>query len=125
MEHKCRFYEEIVPKDEDDGERVGLVLTATQAIAIYRCKLGFRQPRTFESCLLPAESRIKGQSVPVAHMFGVSPKTVRDIWNRRTWAYTTAHLWTEEEDNEVPVSLVGLESTSPKHQLFLTPACSW
>lgn len=25
--------------------------------------------------------------------FGVSPKTVRDIWNRRSWAPETRHLW--------------------------------
>ena len=44
---------------------------------------------------------MKGQSVPVAQRFGVSPKTVRDIWNRRTWAHTTVHLWQEEESSGI------------------------
>ena len=82
-------------------ERIGLVLTATQAIDIYKCKLAFRHPSTFQSCLQSTESRMKGQSVPVAERFGVSPKTVRDIWNRRTWAYTTAYLWQEEESSGI------------------------
>jgi hypothetical protein len=102
--------EEMIQADsacrKDSGERIGLVLTASQAVEIYRCKLRFRHPKTFQSSLLSVESRIKGQSVPVAEMFGVSPKTVRDIWNRRTWAFTTAHLWTEEADDTVPVKLV-------------------
>ncbi len=124
MQNENHIVEGIVLKEEDTAERVGLVLTATQAIAIYRCKLGFRLPKTFQSCLLPAESRIKGQSVPVAHMFGVSPKTVRDIWNRRTWAFTTAHLWTEEEDSQVPVSLVSLLPPPPLQlNPCLTCAC--
>ena len=36
---------------------------------------------------------IKGQSVHVGNKFGVSPKTVRDIWNHRTWIHCTRHLW--------------------------------
>jgi hypothetical protein len=27
----------------------------------------------------------------------VSPKAIRDIWNRRTWAAETQHLWGEGE----------------------------
>jgi hypothetical protein len=30
-------------------------------------------------------------------MFNVSPKTIRDIWNRRTWATETRHLWKDGE----------------------------
>jgi hypothetical protein len=29
-------------------------------------------------------------------MFDVSPKTIRDIWSRRTWKRATCHLWEEE-----------------------------
>ena len=76
----------------------GQVLCAAQAVEIYRCKLRLLQPNSFESCLQQAESRIKGKSVPVAGMFKVSPKTVRDIWNRRTWACTTRFLWAQEDD---------------------------
>jgi hypothetical protein len=33
----------------------------------------------------------------IAPKFGVSPKTVRDIWRGRTWLHATQHLWTDEE----------------------------
>jgi hypothetical protein len=36
---------------------------------------------------------IKGQSVPVSAMYGVTSRTIRDIWNRQSWAYATRHLW--------------------------------
>lgn len=32
-------------------------------------------------------------SLDVADAFRISPKTVRDIWNRRTWVKQTRHLW--------------------------------
>jgi hypothetical protein len=32
-------------------------------------------------------------------MFDVSPKTIRDVWNRRTWQRATCHLWEEEGVN--------------------------
>ncbi len=32
-------------------------------------------------------------SVVLAAQYGVSPKTIRDIWNRKTWAHTTADLF--------------------------------
>jgi hypothetical protein len=33
----------------------------------------------------------------IAPKYGVSAKTVRDIWRGRTWLHATEHLWTEEE----------------------------
>ncbi len=77
-------------------KKSGLVLNAEQVQEIYRCKIQLLQPHSFGSCLQSAQLRIRGQSVPVAKRFGVSPKTVRDIWSRRTWTYTTEQLWTEE-----------------------------
>ncbi len=35
------------------------------------------------------EPRIRGLSQPLAKRYGVSPKTIRDIWNRRTWTLAT------------------------------------
>uniref|UniRef100_A0A7S0M491 Uncharacterized protein n=1 Tax=Cryptomonas curvata TaxID=233186 RepID=A0A7S0M491_9CRYP len=43
------------------------------------------------------ELAMKGQSAPLAKRYGVSPKTIRDIWNRRTWAYVTIQLWCLEQ----------------------------
>ena len=73
------------------------MLTEIDAVEIYKLKIAMLKPSTFKSCLQDAESRIKGQSVRVAALFGVSPKTIRDIWNRRTWAYATIHLWYLEQ----------------------------
>ena len=33
----------------------------------------------------------------LAPRYGVTPKTIRDVWSGRTWAEATRHLWTEEE----------------------------
>ena len=33
----------------------------------------------------------------VAPKYGVTPKTIRDVWSGRSWAEATRHLWTEEE----------------------------
>ena len=33
----------------------------------------------------------------IAPKYGVSPKTIRDIWRGRTWLHATQHLWTEED----------------------------
>jgi len=33
----------------------------------------------------------------LAPKYGVTPKTIRDVWSGRTWAEATRHLWTEEE----------------------------
>lgn len=37
-------------------------------------------------------SSMKGLSVAVSNFFGISPKTVRDIWNLRTWRHVTINL---------------------------------
>eukprot|EP00960_Hanusia_phi_P033527 750499-Hanusia_phi.AAC.1 len=37
------------------------------------------------------------ESTFVSAQFGVSSKTVRDIWDRRTWTEATKSLWTESE----------------------------
>lgn len=33
----------------------------------------------------------------IAPRYGVTPKTIRDVWSGRTWAEATRHLWTAEE----------------------------
>ena len=85
----------------------GIVLTDRDAEAIYRCKIQLIVPDTFKSSLLSVESRTRGQSVQIAERFGVSAKTIRDIWSRRTWAYATAHLWSDcEADSSILVSMI-------------------
>ena len=36
----------------------------------------------------------------IAPKYGVSPKTIRDIWRGRTWLHATEHLWTEEDKGQ-------------------------
>jgi hypothetical protein len=74
----------------------GLTLNAAQAQEIYRYKILLLQPNNIGSCLQSAQSKMRGQSVPVAERYGVSPKTVRDIWNRQTWVDATEKLWDED-----------------------------
>ena len=57
------------------------MLTATQAIQIYALKS--------EGSNSHENWRGKSQSKIVGQKFGVSPKTIRDIWNRRTWKIAT------------------------------------
>ena len=38
----------------------------------------------------------RGTSVLISSAFGVSPKTVRDIWNRRSWSRSTCKYWAFE-----------------------------
>ncbi len=39
----------------------------------------------------------KGRSGPISKLFGISPRAVRDVWNRKTWTYATKHLWPCED----------------------------
>ena len=41
---------------------------------------------------------LRGKSGPLASQYGVSPRTIRDIWNRKTWSYATEHLWPLENE---------------------------
>jgi hypothetical protein len=67
-----------------------IVLNEHQAVEIYRLKkpepVGERVNRRSESW-----SRL------VAERYGVSPKTVRDIWNHKTWVLVTKGLYLENE----------------------------
>ena len=77
----------------EKSTRSGFVLTDQLALEIYKCKLDLLTPRTFKSSLENRNSRTRGQSPLVGKAFGVSAKTIRDIWNRRTWATATSCLW--------------------------------
>ena len=63
--------------------RPKIVLNSEQAIEIYKMK-PFADSST--------QIKIRGQSIPIAKTFGVSPKAIRDIWSVKTWAKATEHL---------------------------------
>ena len=62
-----------------------MVLSENQAYEIYQWKQSLLQ------------KSISGTSVMIASRYNVSPKTVRDIWNRRTWCNATRSLWSASE----------------------------
>ncbi|EKX31636.1 hypothetical protein GUITHDRAFT_122181 [Guillardia theta CCMP2712] len=65
-------------------------LTAEEAVEIYKlrpiaCKGGNLRRGSMLHCKA------------VAPRYGVTPKTIRDVWSGRSWAEATRHLWTEDE----------------------------
>lgn len=70
-------------------------MTEAEVIEIYQYR------KSTNSCCNGFENEVflTGKTAAVASRFKVSPKTIRDIWNRRTWVRETRHLWAE---NEVP-----------------------
>ena len=81
------------------------MLTAIHAVEIYTMKLKWASQHSV--CNL--KHTMRGMSIPVSKMFGVSPRAIRDIWNQRTWEYVTADLWdqdeTEASSNEVFINV--------------------
>ena len=72
----------------DGGKR--LHLTEEQVIEIYNLRPQYgRQGRLRRGSMLRCKT--------IAPRYGVTPKTIRDIWCGRTWPQTTEHLWTDEE----------------------------
>mmetsp|Transcript_58674 Transcript_58674/g.155166 ORF Transcript_58674/g.155166 Transcript_58674/m.155166 type:complete len:163 (+) Transcript_58674:96-584(+) len=67
---------------DGSGKRmVRVVLTADDAAAIFQMR--------------PSSDEVKSQNQSasaVARKYGVSPKTIRDIWQARTWSRATFHL---------------------------------
>mmetsp|Transcript_34889 Transcript_34889/g.54535 ORF Transcript_34889/g.54535 Transcript_34889/m.54535 type:complete len:185 (+) Transcript_34889:79-633(+) len=66
-------------------------LNALQASVIF----AMRPPRKDDTMEFDASAGPK--PTEVGRMFGVSSKVVRDIWNRKTWARATRHLWSPLE----------------------------
>ena len=67
-----------------------VVLTPQLAREIYLYKIGFE-------CLDHSAMLLKGRSVQISKKYNVSPKTIRDVWNRRTWAFATETIVRNKE----------------------------
>jgi hypothetical protein len=78
--------------------RRGPILTEEQAVEIYQIKLTLNE----EGNILAKNWRSRSSSAPVARHYQVSPKTIRDIWNRITWKYATSHLWPRDATISIP-----------------------
>jgi len=92
-------------------KQYGVVLTANKAMEIYSIKLQLSVPNSYRASLMSGGiMSVPGLSRWVAGYFGVSPKTVRDIWNGRTWKSVTRSF-----DGQVRVSHASVE----------VPPCMW
>jgi len=68
------------------------VLTAVQAREIFRLKF-----LAYKSASAPNTiGRAISNSVLLAAQYGVTSKTIRDIWNRKKWVHATAGLFDEQ-----------------------------
>ena len=65
-------------------------LSDSEAVEIFELR-----PRSKNNSVLRRGSMLLCKTI--APKYGVSPKTIRDIWRGRTWLHATEHLWTEEE----------------------------
>ena len=88
------------PLDTESGESEPMnatsypraVLTEQEAAEIYQYRKVKKTHRSGEEADI-----LHGKSAAVAAKYNISPKAVRDIWNRRTWTQVTRHLWTCDE----------------------------
>ncbi len=71
------------------NDRHGIVLTVSQARDIYGLNCMASNMAATPNVL----GREVSNSALLAAHYGVSPKTIRDIWNRKSWVNTTADLF--------------------------------
>ena len=78
------------------------MLSEVEAIEIYRAKIAVQTEiaasypqniKNLRSILRMGSSR---RLIELSEKYGVNPRTIRDLWNRKTWAYATIFLWPEE-----------------------------
>ncbi len=71
------------------------MLNEQQVVEIYMTKPALQLQRRQSRNDVPDTKKmkvIKGKSVRVSIMYGVASRTIRDIWNRRSWAYVNRHM---------------------------------
>ena len=84
------------------GKRFRATLTKEQAALIYT----LRPPDKDD----PNPNKIAGNSQLLSKKFGVSPKAVRDVWNRRTWAHATKDVPTGTATDDIDLLESSVES---------------
>lgn len=74
---------------------------------------------TYDSYMRFESELLRGKASVIAKQYGVSPKTIRDIWNHKTWYEATFRLWDprffNNNDNivlESPMSFIIEEATN-------------
>ena len=74
------------------------MLCEAQVLEIYTLKLCFLAQRGSPNPRAAWKLSMRGKCVPVSKVYGVSPRAIRDIWNRHTWGHATNKLWAQEQD---------------------------
>ena len=77
------------------------MLTEQQAVDIYKYKLSLMAAaRSDEDNSRPAEILLRSVCEDLAKHYGLTIRAIQDIWNRRSWAYATHHLWEQGNDGQ-------------------------
>ncbi len=98
-------------KQEINAKRRNLILSREIAAKIYLQKLDIMHSHIYrnKTTTKSLKSPLEGRSDNVSSIFQVSPKTIRDIWNRRTWQHATSHLWIIEEEQYPQTAVMNLK----------------
>ena len=91
-----------------------VLLNKKLAADIYEMKLSLTAPTSFDSCLRDSKMKMRGKSAKLSKLYGVSAKTIRDIWNRKTWTNATNHLW----DKDIAFKKVKFNLAMPRLHLM-------
>jgi hypothetical protein len=97
-----------------------IVLTAKQAEEIFRMKISMVKMIGPKICTRASYNLLRGKSVSISSEYNVSPKTIRDIWNRRTWQRATCHLWQYDDVSSMKEDFKVKDSTH--FQVYLSLA---
>ena len=76
-----------------------IVLNHCEVVEIYQYKLA----------LLKSKHMKRGKSSRLAEKYGVSPKTIRDIWSHRTWKEVTKPFWPKDPADVVDLTTLCAE----------------
>lgn len=96
------------PSDMVEYRSNGRILSRENAIAIFKLRALPNDPEGGEGGGVAASGG-PGRSGAVAKKFGVSPKTVRDVWNKTTWV----------EGFSLPLPLLAAGTTAPYRMMTL------
>ena len=76
-----------------------IILSPQDAYDIYKLKIEMMSKgSTFSSVLSCSKQNLRGKSRAIAIKYKVSSKSIRDIWNRKTWVNATGCLWDQDPD---------------------------
>mmetsp|Transcript_26809 Transcript_26809/g.70411 ORF Transcript_26809/g.70411 Transcript_26809/m.70411 type:complete len:91 (+) Transcript_26809:102-374(+) len=70
-----------------------IILNQKQAIEIYEHMIQILGSNRAKFSAEFRKRKIRGESSRIASKYGVTAKTIRDIWNRRSWSNATNSLW--------------------------------